>query len=259
VRRAAVLAVVLVLAGCAGGRPPLPAPVTGYLRATDDQTLALLPRQPPEPVDASLFDGVRPGTDRWWLAIAHAELRAPFAAQHFDCALGARLNEQPRPALRRLMSRLLADADRLTRDLSADHPRLRPVAAIPGLEPCQRADQATRDSPSWPASGAVAGAVYGELFSELAPDRAELARRIGHEIGRSRAICRMNWPSDVSDGQALGRSLYARAAQEPAFRADLAAARVEVAAARSEGLANPGCAAERRALAQAGRGAASAP
>ena len=33
------------------------------------------------------------------------------ALQHFDCALGTRLNERERPALTRLMNRLLVDAD----------------------------------------------------------------------------------------------------------------------------------------------------
>ena len=35
--------------------------------------------------------------------IAHAELRPPEAAQHFDCILGTRLADKPRPALTRLM------------------------------------------------------------------------------------------------------------------------------------------------------------
>ena len=253
------MAAIVVLAGCAGGRPAPTPSMAGYLRGADYLTLAQSPGQPTLALDGSAFDEVPPGADRWWLAIAHAELRAPYAAQHFDCALGTRLNEGPRPALTRLMRRLLADAEAATRTLSRDHPRPRPVVAVPGLEPCQRADQAMRESPSWPASGAVAGAAYGELLADLAPDRADAVRRMGQEIGRSRAICRMNWPSDVTDGQALGRSLYARVAQEPAFRADLEAAREEIGAARAEGLTNPGCAAERRALAQAGRGAASAP
>lgn len=252
------MAAVVLMAGCAGSRSAPTQTVAGYLEAADYAALMASPDVAP-PLDAAAFNDHPPGTDRWWLAIAHAELRPPFAAQHFDCALGTRLNERPRPALSRLMNRLLADVDALSRRLSASHPRPRPVAAIPGLEPCQRADEAMRASPSWPAAGAVAGAAYGELFGELAPDRVDAARRIGAEIGRSRAICRMNWPSDVTDGQALGLSLYARAAREPAFSADLEAARSEIRAARAEGLTNPGCAAERRALAQAGRGAASAP
>jgi acid phosphatase (class A) len=253
------MAALLVLTGCAGVRPAPPPPPQGYLVEADHLTIAQTSSPSPVPEDASAFDVIAPGTDRWWLAIAHAELRAPYAAQHFDCVLDTRLNQRPRPALTRLMQRLLVDADALTRGLAVRHPRPRPVAAIAGLEPCQRTDRAMLQSPSWPASGAVTGAVYGELFADLAPDRADAARKTGQEIGRSRMLCRMNWPSDVADGYALGRTLYARVAQEPSFRRDLEAARAEMAEARAETLSNPGCAAERRALVQAGRGAASAP
>lgn len=200
-----------------------------------------------------------PGTDRWWLATAHAQLAAPEAAQHFDCAVGVRFAEKPRPAVTRLMNRLLVDADSLTRRLAAQAPRPRPIKAIPGLEPCQRVNAAIREAPSWPASGAIAGAAWGEMFAELAPDRAEAVRRTGREIGWSRAVCRMNWPADVADGAALGVQLYAAAAQSSTFAADLEAARAEVVAARTEGLTNPGCAAERLAFGQAGRGATSEP
>lgn len=197
------------------------------------------------------------------MATAHAQLAAPDGAQHFDCVLGARFAQKPRPALTRLMNRLLIDADGLTRLLAERSPRPRPIKAVEGLEPCQRVNDAMRDGPSWPAGGAVAGAAYGEMFASLASDRAADARRIGREIGLSRAICRMNWPADVADGAVLGQRLFAAQAGSPAFAADLEAARAEVAIARAEGLTNPGCAAERRAFAQAGaqagRGAASEP
>ncbi|RZJ02922.1 MAG: hypothetical protein EON89_13570 [Brevundimonas sp.] len=156
------------------------------------------------------------------------------------------------------MNRLLVDADSLTRLLAERTPRPRPIKAVDGLQPCQRVNDAVRDGSSWPAGGAVAGAAYGEMFATLAPDRAAEARRIGREVGLSRAVCRMNWPADVADGAVLGQRLFA-AESSPAFTADVEAARAEVAAARAEGLTNPGCAAERRALAQAGRGATSEP
>jgi acid phosphatase (class A) len=196
------------------------------------------------------------------MATAHAQLAAPDGAQHFDCVLGARLAQRPRPALTRLMNRLLVDADRLTRLLAERENRPRPIKAIEGLQPCQRVNDAMRDGASWPAGGAVAGAAYGEMFAALAPDRAAEARRIGREIGQSRAVCRMNWTADVADGAALGQRLFA-AEVSPAFTSDLEAARAEVSAARAERLINPGCAAERRAFArteaQAGRGATSEP
>lgn len=249
--RAAVVAALILLPGaCAtdGGAGPAALPASGYLDGAALNALADDFTPSPQILVWSETPGVGPGTDRWWLATAQAELRAPEAAQHFDCVLGTRLTGAPRPALTRLMNRLLVDSDSLTRRLAAEHPRARPISVDPALQPCQRVTDAMRNSPSWPAGGAVAGAAYGEMFAALAPDRAEAARREGTEIGLSRVVCRMNWPGDAADGARIGQALYARAAAAPAFAADLEAARAEVTAARAEGLTNPSCASERRAL-----------
>lgn len=248
---AAGLAAGLLLAACAGVTPPPgDGAIRGYL--------------PPHGLDA-IFEGAGTwgnegdlaasqalraleDTDRWWMAIAHAELRPPEAGQHFDCALGTRLAASPRPALTRIMNRLLVDSAALSARLAASRPRARPIAADPSRRPCQRMTEADRSSGSWPATAAVAGAAYGELFAALAPDRAAAVRALAREIGVSRAVCAMNWPSDVEDGLRLGQAVYARATESPSFHADLAAARAEVAAARAEGRVSPACAAERRAL-----------
>lgn len=251
---AAAVAAGVLLAACATvHRPPAPpqAALAGYLNdAALDRLATTGPG--PSPIGAAepwTRPEIGPGTDRWWLAIAQAELRPPEAAQHFDCLLGTRLASQPRPALSRVMARLLADTDAVTRRLAAEHPRARPIVADPSLRPCQRLNDAMRNSPGWPAAGAVTGAAYGELFAALVPDRAEAMRRRGADIGFSRAVCRMNWTSDVEDGLAIGRTVYAEAMRDPEFAADLEAARAELTAARAEGLTNPACAAERRALA----------
>lgn len=255
-RPAAALAACLLIGGCVTARGPIaaPAPDTGYLdvSAVHAISTAFTP-SPIDPADEqAIFDSVGPGTDRWWLATAQAELRPPEAAQHFDCILGARLAEQPRPALTRLMTRLLIDSARVANVLADREPRRRPMAERPDLQTCVRVDETVRDSPSWPAGGAVAGAAYGALFAALAPDQAEAARRRGMDIGFSRALCRVNWHADVTDGFQIGRTVYENAAATPDFAADLEAARAEVAAARAEGLANPACAAERRALRRTG-------
>lgn len=246
---AAALAALTLLAACAGGPDPVSAPTTGYL---GESALEALAEEVPDPAfdpesEATAFAVTQPGTDRWWLAVVHAELRPPEALQHFDCALGTRLMQRPRPALARLFDRLLVDAGALTRRLAAQHPRERPVAALPDLQSCQRVDDTARRSPSWPAGGAVAGAVWSRALAEIAPDRAASVSRAGRELGLSRVVCRMAWPSDAADGARLGEALYADLQDDPDFHRDLEAARAEVAAAREEGLGNPGCAAERRA------------
>ena len=252
IREAAVLAAGLLLSACLTGRGPTPTePVRGYLDVATVEAIARGFVAPP-PAPTTWPGDVRPeqgpGSDRWWLATAHAELRPPGAAQHFDCVLGTRLAATPRPALTRLMTRLLVDSDALTRRMADLHPRRRPIAVDRDLQPCQRLDAGARDTPSWPAGGAVVAAAYGEMFAALAPDRAEEARRQGQAIGWSRAVCRMNWREDVDAGGRAGRQVYVEATRSSDFAADLEAARAEVVAARAEGLTNPACAAERRAL-----------
>ncbi len=254
---AAVLAACLLIGCAAGGGPSvLILPPPGFLTAEEVGGIAVLSvpaMSSPSANDLVSVYAVSPGTDRWWLATAHAELRAPEAAQHFDCLLDSRLNQRSRPALARVMNRLLADADALARavaPLTPDPAPKRPVALIEGLEPCQRLTSEARSASAWPAGGAVVAAAYGELFAALAPDRAEGARRMGREIAWSRAVCRVNWASDVESGIGQGVALFTRAAAQPAFPAELEAARAEVAAARAEGLTQPSCAAERRALRQ---------
>lgn len=257
-RPAVALAACLMMGGCASTDDPpvLILPPSGYLSAEQIGGLAALSvpaLSNPGASDLAMAHAVAPGTDRWWLATAHAELRPPEAAQHFDCLLNTRLGEQPRPALARVMNRLLADAETLVQamvPLTPDPAPKRPVVVIEGLESCQRLTPESRAAPAWPAGGAILAAVYGELFAELAPDRADGARRLGREIAFSRAVCRVNWAWDVETGIGQGATLFARASAQPAFQAELEAARAEVAAARAEGLTHPSCAAERRALRQ---------
>ncbi len=255
---AAALAVCLLTGGCAsaGGSPVLTQPPPGYLAAERIDRLAALSTPAlsrPGAGDLAMTGAVAAGTDRWWLATAHAELRPPEAAQHFDCTLDTRLSERPRPALTRIMNRLLADSDRLVvamLPLTPDPSPKRPVVLIEGLEPCQRLSPESRTASAWPAGGAIVAAAYGELFAALAPDRADAVRRTGREVAWSRAICRINWGADVEAGIGQGVALFTQASAQPGFEVELEAARAEVAAARAEGLTHPSCAAERRALRQ---------
>ena len=257
-RLAAGAGAVLVLAACAGSPKSVATlPKDGYLSAgvLSDMAAAIpAPPTPGSPQDAAdkaasaryaaLEDG-----DRWLLATSHAEGRPPLAPQHVDCALGVRLGSAETPVLDRMMGRLFRDAASVAEQVKARHMRPRPVADDPQRRACQTLDAAARRSGSYPSGGAAVGVAYGEAFAALEPDRAEAVRRIGHQIGVSRLVCAMHYPSDVAAGEAIGRQVAARAIADPAFQADMAAARAELAAARRTGLTNPGCAAERAALA----------
>lgn len=249
---------VLALAACAASQKPFATlPKDGYLSAGALSDLAAAVPAPPtpgSPQDAA--DRAASGrysaledSDRWLLATAHAELRPPLALQHFDCALGVRLGSAETPVLDRMMGRLFHDAASVAEQVKARQTRARPVADDPRRRACQTLDAAARRSGSYPSGGAAVGAAYGEAFAALEPERAQAVRRIGHEIGISRLVCAMHYPSDVAAGEAIGSQVAAQVVGDPAFQADAAAARAELAAARRTGLTNPGCAAERAALA----------
>lgn len=229
----------------------------GYLNGPLIQALA--DATPPPPVAGSpldLADKARSAqfktledSDRWLLATAHAELRPPLALQHFDCALGLRLGSATTPNLNRLMQRLFDDSDAAAELVKARGFRARPVGDDAERRPCQRVSEAGRESASYPSGSSTVATVYGEAFAALEPQRATEVRRIAHEMGLSRLVCAMHYPSDVAAGEALGKTVFDAAAATPGFDADLAAARAELAAVRATGLTSPGCASERLALA----------
>ena len=262
---AGLIAVGALLSACAGTpaalRPQAVHAATpetkGYLSGPLIQALA--DAVPPPPVAGSptdLADKARSArfktledSDRWLLATAHAELRPPLALQHFDCTLGVRLGSATTPNLNRLMQRLFHDSDAAAELAKARALRPRPVGDDPERRPCQRVSEAGRKSASYPSGSSTVATVYGEAFAALEPQRATEARRTAHEMGLSRLVCGMHYPSDVAAGETLGKAVFDAASDAPGFEADLAAARTELAAARATGLTNPGCASERVALA----------
>lgn len=188
-------------------------------------------------------------TDRWFMATAHAELSPTLAVQHFDCRLGTRIEALQTPALDRLMTRLATDVMARITSLRPAEGRPGPVAMEPGRRSCVRLTATRQAQPSWPSGAAALGVAYGEALALLAPDRADAVRGMGAAIGQSAAVCGLAWPSDVAAGAEVGRTVFAQVATTPEFIADARAARAEIDAARASGLTNPGCAAERRALA----------
>jgi acid phosphatase (class A) len=62
-------------------------------------------------------------------------------------------------------------------------------------------------------------------------------------------VCNVHWQSDVTQGRVIGATLVARLHASADFRADLEAAREEIAAVRAKGLPpDRDCEAEAKAL-----------
>lgn len=66
------------------------------------------------------------------------------------------------------------------------------------------------------------------MLAEVIPARtAQLVAR-GRAFGDSRRVCNVHWLSDVEEGRVVATAVVARLHAEPAFRADVDAARHEV-------------------------------
>ena len=234
-----------------------PAHEGGYLSADRIEALAQAVPAPTadgsaeQAADRAQSDRYRAyeGGDRWLLAIAHAELSPRLAAQHFDCALGVRFAAAPTPRLTALFDKVLKDANGAAEMAKTRAFRPRPVGVDPTRAACTTVSAGGRASASYPSGSATVGVAYGEAVAMLDPAHAAAAREIGHQIAVSRVVCGMHFPADVAAGEVLGRAVFAQIAATSAFQADLEAARAELAAVRATGLTNPGCAAERAALA----------
>lgn len=240
----------------ASAAAPAPAPSLltgsgGYLpRGTVPNSLLLNPA-PPAPgsaAEASDLDGAKAaialqGSPRWALATRDAELLTPGATGAFSCAAGLAIGPQTTPKVHALMRRVLIDLAASTGPTKRKYMRQRPFM-VNGQPTCTpEAEAVLRRDGSYPSGHSALGYGWGLILAQVIPDRAaELVAR-GRAYGDSRRICNVHWLSDVEEGRVVASAVVARLNAEPAFRADLDAARAEVAALTDR---NPGrdCAAE---------------
>jgi len=267
---AAVVLTVLALAvtaGCAGLQKPARsvAPieirdgrVVGYLPAEAlPDSMALLP-PPPAPdsaafahdEEASRAARILQGTARWSLAARDADLQSPGAPGAFSCALGIPITETGTPHLFRLMWRSVADAVLAIRSVKEHYRRVRPFV-VNGAPICTPEAKAhLSGNGSYPSGHTTIGWIWALVLAEMAPERADAILSRGLAYGESRIVCNVHWLSDVQAGLVMGAAVAARLHADPAFRADLEAARAEIAALRAQGVKPTGdCRADAAALA----------
>jgi acid phosphatase (class A) len=243
----------LMTAGCACLTPPViptevqevrPGKLQGYL--PPDKTpnsLALLPAPPAREsaafaADREAFLTTRPliNTARWKQAAKDADLHFPEAPQAFSCALNAPITKGVMPNLYILLQRTSTDSSVAVSAAKKYYQRVRPfveykqTSCTPDWE-----DNMKRDG-SYPSGHTTIGWTWALILAEIAPDRADAVLLRGYAFGQSRVICGVHWQSDVTAGRVIGAALVARLHADPVFRAQLEAAKKELAAAWAKGL-----------------------
>jgi acid phosphatase (class A) len=90
---------------------------------------------------------------------------------------------------------------------------------------------------SYPSGHATRGTVFALLLAELFPADREALLAKGRETGWLRVEGGVHYPTDIYAGRVLGQELVRDFLASPEFKADLAAARAELAAAAPAALA----------------------
>lgn len=237
--------------------PPLPA-VAPYLgpERWPDATRILPPApaigSPREAQDQAVFKTTRAleGQPRWTMAQADVPTLPAAMLKTFSCAVGVELTPQNAPKLNGLLSRVGLDAGRQVAAGKDVFSRKRPYLIDEG-QICVPKSESLDRSPDYPSGHATWGWAIGLILAELAPDKATPILARGRQFGESRVVCGVHSVSAVEAGRTNGGALVATLHGDTQFRADMEAARVELAALRkSAGAVPAACAVETETLAK---------
>jgi acid phosphatase (class A) len=262
IRAAFFAGALALLAACAPGPEPAPPaaaapadpsmaspPATnlrGYLTAGALDGLALLgppptPESPRGQADRAAYLETRAlaGTPRWKAAQEDNDLWFGGALKRFSCALGAEISPTATPRTVHLLERVELDVRTVGTPVKNRYNRVRPL--IGDDRPvCVPREDWMKTNGSYPSGHAGTGWAWGLVLGELAPARSSALIAAGREVGDSRVVCGVHYPSDVEAARTLAAALVSRLHAEPAFRSDVAEARREMASARRPALNCPG-------------------
>ncbi len=175
-------------------------------------------------------------TARWKLATMDADLEFPAPAGAFSCALGAPITEQGTPRLYVMLRRVLTDAGYATFAAKDKYQHARPFMLDDQPICTPDKEKGLRAQGSYPSGHTSFGWAAALILAEAAPDQSEAILARGLAFGQSRLVCNVHWESDVIEGRTIGAATVARLHAEPAFLADLEAAKAEIAAIRAKQL-----------------------
>lgn len=205
---------------------------------TTPETIRILP---PPPIAGSgvMTDDIKTfrttrklsGGPRWSLAINDVQATPTAALNDFACPLGVKLTPEQAPALMKVLVGMGGDM-RAVIDPPKDFiGRDRPYLSLKG-DICVERSEALGQSKSYPSGHATAGWTWALILAELAPDRATDILIRGRAYGESRVVCGVHYPTDIEAGRTSASALMAALHGSAEFRADMDAARAEMAMLR---------------------------
>ena len=231
-----LIALTLASLGAAAGAQRALGPA-GYLKPGAFDVLAVLPPAPKSTdprglADRAIFTATRAlqGSPRWAMATNDVKLAPTDLFRDFSCAIGIAMTPENAPRTAALLRRAIVDTAGQTGIAKTFYKRQRPFLIDRGPI-CQPAAEVA-DSYDYPSGHTTAGWTMATLLAQIAPDRATALLARGRAYGESRIVCGVHNASAVEAGRLSASSTLTAMQADPAFAADLAAAKREIAALR---------------------------
>jgi acid phosphatase (class A) len=212
------------------------APTGGYLSGHEPDTIAVVPQAPTpgsvrDQADRDIFKATRAleGTPRWSLAQNDAKVDLPSVLTDFSCAAGVSLTSEDAPALTKVLTRIVPDvapAYGRPKDL---YKRPRPYLRDKG-DICLPDTPDLHQSYDYPSGHGTFAWTWGLILADLLPDRSGAILARARSIGESRVVCGVHSASAITEARTAGSTLFTALQSDPAFQADMAKARTELAA-----------------------------
>jgi acid phosphatase (class A) len=220
--------------------PPAGPRFPGYIQPSAIDIVKVLPPAPVQgdtryETDRWVFKETRAwkGTARWRMASDDAALAPPDLLRDFSCSVDVELTPTKAPMIMRVAQRAARDASRQM-NLAKDHfQRKRPFWIDEG-EICRPREE-LGETFDYPSGHATAGWGWALVLAQVAPDRATQILARGRSIGESRVVCGVHNASAIEGGRYTADAVMALVSATPEFRADLDAARAELAELRKSG------------------------
>lgn len=266
----AALASMLLAAGCASApqhaaqaatavaATPAVATTAPYLPAAEmPQTVDILPPAPTAgtpryEADRQVFLRTRAlqGSPRWQLATADVETSTAAMLADFSCAAGTTLDAARMPRLVTLLERVASSSEPVTHAAKEANKRQRPFQIDDGPV-CQPKEELAQ-SFDYPSGHSTWGWMVGLVLAELEPERSTDILLRARAYADSRVVCGAHNLSAIHAGAVNAASIIAALHGSPAFRADVTAARAELAVRREAApLVGAKCDAEKALIAPA--------
>jgi acid phosphatase (class A) len=175
-------------------------------------------------------------TSVYKLALADAALTFPELPCRFSCALGVDISKEHTPHLYRLMARMLIDLKAPNYRAKTHYKRAHPFEVDNSRTCSPDSESLMRAEGAYPSSHSAVGWAYALVLADLNPARADIILKRGRQFGQSRAVCDVQWQSDIDGGRTMGTLEVAQLNELREFQTDLAAARSEVAEALRSGV-----------------------